>query len=363
MVYRIVFRFLFLVAVLFVAWPFLSWQWKGERTLDVAVIDKTVPVEDYREHLGLFWILENAKIVKPDGELYRAEADYYGNHPVQGVAERNLSLNRQPDLIYITDTYGVYRADLGEEKQTGERSEMLYGGLTSYEWEQLMEVKGERTSLILEFNSIASPTSSSVRRSVEKSMGFEWTGWIGRRFPELQSEEVPVWLKKNVEAQTGKPWTLQGEGIAFVDEGDQVVLLQPGDYDGQVRFELTAEGRRQYPGAADSEYGYWFDIMIPDERLAIDATYKLDLSEKGKAKLRENGIPDEFPAVLRDPDQHSYYFSGDYADIGVKYFGKMDPPESYYDVLALIREDERFYWQSYVPMMRHILDRIQEEKR
>lgn len=362
MTYRMVFQFLCLGAVLFLSWPFLSWQWKEERTLDVAVIDKTVPAPDYREHLGLFWILENAKITKMNGELYRAEADYYGNHPAERVAERNLSFNRQPDLIYVTDTYGVYQADHGEGKRTGERSDLLYGGLTSYEWDQLMGAKGERTSLILEFNSIASPTSDTVRQIVEKSMGFQWTGWIGRQFPDLQSEEVPVWLKKNYEAQTGKPWTLQGEGIAFVDEADRVVLLQPDDYAGKVRFQLTEEGRRQYPTAADSEYGYWFDVMIPDERLAIDAAYKLDLSEKGKAKLRENGIPDQFPAVLRDPVKHFYYFSGDYADIGVHYFGKLDPPKSFFHILALIREDERFYWQSYVPMIKHIFNRIEEEK-
>jgi len=359
MSYRWILASIGLGASLFLSWPFLLWQWKEERTLDMIVIDKTVPIDDYREHQGLFWILENAKLTKPDGSWYRAESDYYGNHPSTGIADRNLSLHRHPDLIYVTDTYGVYRADLGERKQTGERSDLLYGGLTAYEWDQIMNAKSEQTTMILEFNSIASPTSESVRQIVEKSMGFRWTGWIGRHFPDLQSEEVPVWLKRNYEAQEGISWDmLIGEGIAFVDESDRIVLLQADDFTGRVRFTLTPQGKHRYPNAADSEYGYWFDVMVPDKRLDIEATYKLQLTEKGSVKLRENGIPDQFPAVLHDPERRMYYFSGDYADIAVKYIARLDPPKSLFRLVAKIREDERFYWQSYVPMMNHILDHI-----
>ncbi|XEC95232.1 hypothetical protein AB6A23_01225 [Paenibacillus tarimensis] len=349
--------------ILLLALPFAAWQIKEKKPLNIFVVDKTVPTDDYREHFGLFWILENSKITKSDHKFYRAEFDYYGHDPTTGRGERNLSFDRRPDMIYVADTYGVYEADYQNRNIRGDRSALLYGGLTVYEWNQIMDAKGMDGTLIMEFNSIASPTSTQLRTIIEKSLGVSWTGWIGRYFSDLQSSEVPEWMKSKYEAQTGQPWTFHGEAIAFVDETGRLVLLREEDFHGKVRFELTEEGRAQYPRASNSVYGYWFDVMIPGPELVTDAHFSLELTEGGASKLESNGIPLQFPAAIRHPVRNDYYFSGDYADIDVQYFAKWSLPKLFYRFLSYIREDEQFFWMSYKPMMEQILGNIYSTNR
>ncbi|KFZ32501.1 hypothetical protein JS44_03895 [Anoxybacillus flavithermus] len=76
----------------------------------------------------------------------------------------------------------------------------MYGGLTEQEVDRLHEAmfEGNKT-LIAEFNSFASPTDPSVRNKFYALLNVEWTGWIGRYFPKLENDEVPVWVKENYE--------------------------------------------------------------------------------------------------------------------------------------------------------------------
>ena len=48
-------------------------QIRTEEVVDI----KTVPNFQYSEHLGLFWILNNEKIVKPNKEMCDIGNDYY----------------------------------------------------------------------------------------------------------------------------------------------------------------------------------------------------------------------------------------------------------------------------------------------
>ncbi len=42
--------------------PILWWNSKSESPLKVWIIDKTVPTQTYREHMGLMWILNHNKV-------------------------------------------------------------------------------------------------------------------------------------------------------------------------------------------------------------------------------------------------------------------------------------------------------------
>lgn len=350
---------LFIVFILSIL-PWCLWMFKEAVAIKLAVIDKTVPQSDYREHLGLFWINDHFKIIKQNGDKYDLEEDYFGYRPAELKGDTNLNLPENLDLIYITDTYGVYSKDL-DGNPLGDRSALLYGGLTFFEWNKVMTAKGKDTTLIVEFNTIASPTDPLVRETVEQNMGISWTGWIGRHFPKLQSSEVPIWLKENYEKQTGDSWEFKGPGTAFVNESDFVVVLDEKEIKGPVKFEWTDNGSKHYSNASDSLYGYWFDLVtLQAESSVIEANYEVNLNQKGKRKLDDNNIPTEFPAIIHQREKLTYYFAGDFADISTNHQAKWVLPLPFYQLMGLIKKEENFFWRSYIPLMEQIYKDIKK---
>lgn len=98
-----------------VVFPYVHWQLLEPIHLEVAIIDKTVPDESFREHLGITWLLNHMKYVKRDGASYDLATDYYGFVPDDH--QQTYSIRPLPDsyndvdLIYVADTYGVYEED------------------------------------------------------------------------------------------------------------------------------------------------------------------------------------------------------------------------------------------------------------
>ena len=66
----------------------------------------------------------------------------------------------ESDIIYIADTYGVYKEDFPwiKKDREGYRSSLIYGGLQMEEWEAITDrlQQKKRSTLIAEFNSLAS---------------------------------------------------------------------------------------------------------------------------------------------------------------------------------------------------------------
>ncbi|WP_338750781.1 hypothetical protein [Bacillus sp. FJAT-52991] len=353
-------RILGFVAILLLIFsPRIFWSLTPATNLDIAVIDKTVPKTDYREHSGLFWILENEKIVNDQDETYDIGQDYFGYDPYDQKPFPPFDQSGPLDLIYIADTYGVYSNDL-KEKPDGERSRHVYGGMDLLEWNQIMNSRGSQSTLIAEFNSFATPTDSVTRSVMEENLNTEWTGWTGRYFADLNSEEIPPWLIRNYEKQYKKKWTFDGSGIAFVHLSDKVVVL--GDQEDRpfVQFQLTKEGTKRYPSVNDSNYMYWFDIVRPKDGAVVEAEYELHLSKKEKEQLKEAQIPTTFPAVIHHKQEKTYYFAGDYADFPKPSFAKWSGSPYLFSLFT--NDESEFYWRSYVPLMRQILTDIEEEK-
>lgn len=349
---------IFLLLVLLILSPRIYWSVKNEKIVDVVVIDKTVPKKDYREHKGLFNVMESMKVVRPDGELYDLGQDYYGYNPYDQVATEPFRA-RPVDMIYVADTYGVFSDDLLDEPD-GKRSELLYGGMELLEWNELMASKEQHTTLIAEFNSFASPTSEEVSQIMQKNLGIHWTGWIGRYFPDLSNEEIPQWLIGNYKKQTENEWLFAGPGMAFVHANGEVVVLDGQENKSAVQFELTESGEKKFPRVYSSAYQYWFDVVKPVDDTEVLATYQFDLSEKGSSVLQEAGIPENFPAVLYQENQQTYYFAGDYADFDKKPIIRWQGIHTVYKYFA--KDVSSFYWQTYFPMMETILDEAHERK-
>ncbi|OIK11500.1 hypothetical protein BIV60_18145 [Bacillus sp. MUM 116] len=349
-----------IVFLLIITSPYWLWFIQPAKKLNVLIMDKTVPNPSYREHKGLVWILNNEKYVKNNGKPYSASTDYKGYEPEKGSRYRIIPFPKdlsRYDVFYLTDQYGVYQQDFNRQNQYGEKSEKIYGGLTSHDVNQieksLITTKGK--TLIAEFNTFASPTSDTARAKISNLLNLDWSGWIGRYFADLNSTEVPQWVKKQY-AEKNKKWMFSGQGFVFVNKNNYIVVLDQKELtDNGLLFQVTAEGKSKFKEDLSGKYQYWFDMIQPRNEKEVLATYQLPVTNKAKQKLQGYGIPTHFPAVIshQNVQYTSYYFAGDYAD-------EADVPGIYqtkgFDVWKQhFGTEDSFYWETYVPMLKKIL--------
>ncbi|WHY01926.1 hypothetical protein [Neobacillus sp. DY30] len=354
----IVYAILFIIILLS---PYWFWLLQPSKELNVLIYDKTVPDQTYREHKGLVWILNNAKYVKENKKPYDINEDYKGFIPKDGQQYTITSLPenlKNYDVYYLTDQYGVYEEDFIGENETGERSSIIYGGLESSDVDRieqaLLSSKGK--TLIAEFNTFASPTPAAVRDKIANLLNLEWTGWIGRYFPDLNNKEVPVWVREQYKANGGQ-WAYKGEGFVFVSKNNEIVVVDEKNIsESGALFKLTKKGENFFNRELQGEYQYWFDINSAGNKDEVLAEYHLPITAKKKEELLGLGIPADFPAIIHHQNAryNSYYFSGDYAD-------EAEVPAIYQTKgIDLWKQrfgtQDSFYWEVYVPMMKSLLD-------
>ncbi|MBA5729226.1 hypothetical protein HW423_05450 [Aerococcaceae bacterium INB8] len=351
---------------IFASLPFIIWQTQSPKDLSVAVIDKTVPTDNYREHKGVHWVLNHLKISNLDGDEFDNAGDYYGIVPTYSeeteeviYEERVLPTDySEYDAIYLADTYGVY-----EEKSNGK----IYGGITQAEWEAIYSRlnQPEPSLLIAEFNSFASPTDEVVREAITNHLGITWSGWLGRYFTELNpnlNQEFP----QRVSEMYGDEWNYSGPGIILVNDFTQeTVVLEKEKHitEEGIRVLFNKLGEEIFNLTESSEYDFWFDIITPHSNTEVLATYDWSLTEEGKNKLNHYDIPLEPVAVTRNiqGSHQNIYFAGDYSD-------KPDLP-SYYQVSGMAKinqwvadiRDESFYWSTFAPMLTTLFEQFESD--
>ncbi|WP_226579757.1 hypothetical protein [Halobacillus litoralis] len=373
----ILFILLFLLSV---SLPYLFWQSTAKESYHVCIIDQTVPDESFREHNSLTWLLNYNQYTTNQNQPYRA-SDYYGMIPDEHkkkITENPLpSTLSNTDLIYVADTYGIYKEDVPWDEQTnaGQSSRLIEGGMTMEDWktiEKETEIHGK--DLIMEFNSFASPTSEAVRKNITEYLGIEWKGWIGRHFNELSQnqDEVPTWIISRYEDEKGK-WSYQGKGIVFIHEFSSKIFVlseENGDLsDSDILASFTKEGTKRLNLEKSTPYTYWFDILEPTDEADVLAEYNIQLTVSGRKKMKKHQIPATFPAILYQKEKTSdrYYFAGDYVDLSDV------PPIYQYKGFAKVKQwmahiqphaEDSFFWSTYQPMMQEILAdlSIKEEK-
>ena len=354
-------------AVLLVFAPFVRWQLQPYDELNLWVIDKTVPYPDYRKHTSLFWILRNEKISKPGGKhLYSEKSDYFGFYPYGTNDWRGIPLpsgGQRPDLIYIADTYGVYKDDFMQKKLYGDLSPKIYGGLTTEEVQTIRKNLGAGNTFVAEFNTAASPTNIRDRLTLGRVLGLEWKGWIGRFFSDLSKDgEVPPWVIANYEARNNKDWGFYGRGFVLISDEDQLEVLTETDDVGSkgLRFSYREPWASELKSGAELPFRSWFEWTVANPEVEIVADYRFDLTEAGRAKLDAIGLTPTFPAILRNKNTQftGWYFAGDFLDLkasglpygiaGMAWLKKLLSDDS-------LDSNENFYWKAYVPLMRSIL--------
>ncbi len=335
--------------------PRIIWGFLPKHEEDIVILDKTVPTVDRREHRGLSWLLNHYRYMGAGDEN-----DYYGYVPEKKEARPLPDDLGDTKYIYVADTYGVY-------DESGERPRLVYGGLQAEEWNTIKQhVSKKETTLIMEFNTLASPTSKDVQKDAAAFLHVQPTGWTGRWFDHLKKDnpEINASLVDQYEA-SGHDWTFEGSGFVLVHEEDERVIVlsdEAGDVLGEgISLSFTENGEAMTGLKESAAYRYWFDITVPVYPEEVIANYEWALSTAGREKLNEAGIPVSFPAAVHHTNgsSHIFYFAGDYADIQSvssvhRYagFAKMRAALT----PASVYPDEAFYWKTYVPMMKAIME-------
>ncbi len=288
--------------------PFLIWTRQPIHELKVVIVDKTVSDLTRREHAGLTWLLQHRKIRKPGGADYDAAIDYYGFFPLpdhQWEAREPSIAAATPEFIYIADTYGVYTEEF-YGKPIGNRTAMIYGGLRPEEVRDLRAALPGCLTLVGEFNSFADPTSGDPRQACMDWFGLTWNGWIGRFFRDLDRDlEVPPWAVRNYERQTGREWLFDGPGFLFVNEDDQVEVLEEGIdvVKGRgLRFKGLPNGRVWLDLPEDARYDYWFDLVKPKPGTEVLAEYRAAPAPPRREEAEGPGTGSPHARSARLPD-------------------------------------------------------------
>lgn len=370
-----------IAAIAAVAWgvPYYFWLKAPELPMKLAVVDKTVPFKDRREHKGLFWLLDQNKFVDPtqpgDERWYDLQRDYTGFDPeYQPELWRGTLLSpailQDRDVLFFCDTYGVYRADYTQfagDVASTIHSPAIFGGVTAGEASATEWFAQQGRTIIAEFNTCASPTAPDVCARMENVLGIHWTQWIGRYFADFRDvKDVPHWLYELYEKQHGKKWDIGGSGYMLCrEESEEFVILRDGEDvkpPGLEFVPVQAFHEDVMQGVKPCTFTYWFDVIEPLPGTDVLAQYQFNATDSGRKKLAESGLKGTFPAVCRRTNGHiAYYSAGELVDFN----RAMGPPDtrltlyvnrSFYSQLHA-SNDAVFFWHTAYPLLTNILRR------
>ena len=381
--YRRVFPFI-LILVIVPLISFLFWRLYPSKELGVLVIDKTVPRTTYREHKSIFWALEHLKFQNKDGGFYQEDKDYMGFYPDEstsfGTSKDLIQLSEKEiikkvdnlDVLFLTDTYGVFENDFKEE-EAGEISKKVYGGLNRGDMTLLHEVAAQGKTIIAEFNTMASPTPVGIRTEFENLMGIKWTGWIARYFDQMDTtinDRIPKWFINQYLDQHENTWVSPGPGIVFVHENGTVEIFSNEiEYFGEIpKIRTQRINKHGFKLPEVVPYPDWFDVVLIERDYQVISYYDIHPSELGKEKLREMGLPRFFPAaVLKDLGEGQYYyFAGDFSDLksslGSSHFQGLPSLWRGFHLVTNFNDPQSFYWNYYYPLLSQVLQKSYREK-
>lgn len=367
--------FILFLPILIPLVSFLFWWIQEDKPLKILIYDMTVPFEERDEHKSLSWVLINQKYTR-SSQLNKLNSDYKGFFPQSDfkfVTKDFSKLTKEEvyqaadslDMVYYTDTYGVYTNEWYGSMMINERSSKIYGGLHDNDLLLLQRLKDTGKLILAEFNFLASPTARDLRLQAEKLLDVKWTGWVGRYYDPLDTlinEDIPLWARKLYKAQYGKAWDFHRPGILFVHEDSRIVILEMDNtLSEEVPWIYTSQyGVQRYGLPEEITYPYWFDILESGESNRIVSKYKIYTNENGQKLLKEHGIPDVFPCVIENKENNYYYFAGDFCDNPIfiesaKYSGLQYYNKFFYDKYNFINRTP-FFWNYFRPMVTNILD-------
>ncbi len=364
-----------MVLLLIIIIAFVGWQIKAKTYLNVCVLDKTVLVAEedndvdnelaYRKHEGLFWLLNQKKIVFQDGSAYDYTNDYFGQHLKEDGTTTEMkeltTLDYVPDLMYISDVYGATNDTYGyfndnDAKGSGFNADDM--SVVSYAYENNATVIGEMEL----FNS---NMTASVTAQLQSLFGISETGWVGRYIYDLQDfTDVPDWAPELYEQQSGVEWQFTGSGILLVSkEGKIIVLEQKTDFDSKnlLKIYLNEDYKKEFKGCKKTNFYNWFELIEANADAEALATFEFDVNATGMEKMAEISNTPRFVAITRKKVKNkpaAYYFAGDFNDyVSKKNINKFLGADKFFKFLSYdnLGDISCFYWKFYNPLMTKIL--------
>ncbi|MGH0053925.1 MAG: hypothetical protein ACQ5SW_11090 [Sphaerochaetaceae bacterium] len=354
--------------VVCIALPYLLHVIQPARTLVISIYDKTVPTMPALQHEWLSWFLSHYKFPTSDDLIVVEKQErYLGYHPEQQQTIRDLSaLTEQTDLLYIADTYGIYKTGEGFIRNQAERRErnLIWGGLDDADVRAIRTFLNREASstLIAEYNTFATPTPPHVQAQMYELLGTRWTGWTGMYVHDFSDKkEIPSWIQ---EMYAGA-WDYTGSGIILYNIHDEVIVLPSSLALGpkELQFSYTEQGTSFLNLSDSTAYEMVFDITEPLEGTEVLATFTLDLTERGKSLLRSYGLSATFPAIqLKETANHRvYYLSGNWAyNNRPLRFSNLKGMQWFMEKTA--SQDEAFYWKQYLPLLSAIFQEAEQRK-
>jgi len=378
-------RIFILLLLLIPVFSWLSWKLEDRSQINLLVIDKTTPDPNYSEHLSFFWLANQNRWVKPNGDVYDFAKDFYGFHAHSdgSFTINDLSELKQGDLkniadsldvAYFADTYGIYNSNWKGHPDYGKDTiSFLYGGLQPEDFNLLRELKRRGKTIIAEFNLFASPTSAVIRHQTEQLLGVRWSGWVGKHYSTLDTlldPEIPKWLPALYRKNYKQKYKFTNSGIVLVDNHEHIIILEDKK-DLNQRFpvlESELSTQLQYNVPEKIYYPYWFEINTTDDRNYTLASFHIDVTKSGKALMDAYHVPTSFPAIIEhDKKYHFLYFACDFSDnpMGIysSYFKGIEKLSGAFYSPNQVKDRKMFFWTYYRPFMETVMDSISARKR
>lgn len=348
--------------------PWIWWQSQAPVLLNIMIIDKTNANAPYPGYKGLVWLLNQQKIVQKTGERYV----YDENEEELNLLENTSTITKklpdevtETDLIYLASSKTNTVPAVNLKTKKGEE----IAGLTVYDALKIREAASRGVAVVAEYNTQSLWTSDNVRDQLHPILGLKSSGWRGKYISNLQSRvQVSEQVRMDYERIAGQAWPYSGKGILLVHEDGGVIVLRGGKdvQTAEIKLSFTEKGRQWSGIQQEFQYTSWFDVVVPDSPESILARYKTSLTQEGRQKLINAGIPGDFPAILRnDGDYQSYYMTGSYGEMEHYSFWRRIKG---WDIIRewitpnLKEIPDMFYWKVYVPVMKQILKEVQAEE-
>lgn len=363
-----------IILILFGSW--LTWFLKTEKPINIYILDKTVPAMERTEHKSFNWILNHNRYVKPDGDLYNANIDYYGFFPLNSKSQefdfRSIRIHEiedianKYDMLYYADTYGVYYNEWYKKgTKDVKHTQKVYGGLNQNDYLLLKQMKELKKLIITEFNLYDAPTNGLIREKVESLFGLKWSGWTGKYFPSLDtaaSKKFPRWIVNLYMEQNNNQWPFKHAGIVLIHKFGTIAILELGTHlNKEIPFIIAKQDAMDRFGVPEQVYySQWFDITFSTGQNKVLADFSISVNAKGDSILRSYNLKPVFPAVIEHKGDYSfYYFGGDFAENNIN--SKTAFFEGYHNVVSVFnrknyKTTDKFFWTFYLPMMSQILD-------
>jgi hypothetical protein len=352
---------------------FFSWAFQTKKPMGIIIHDKTVPNFDRVKHKSFTWILTNNRFVKKEKKTsYSVSKDYLGFSPLRPSRDKKferriihlttdlMPLAENNDAVYYTDTYGVYFNDWYQGINKSRRSRKLFGGSDNNDNLLIAELKKKNKLIVLEYNTFDYPTDELTASNLENKLGIEFPGkWSGKYFSSLDtnSTDFPVWMTAIYRKQYKKPWTFTKPGIVILRDRAIVVLEEGTNLKDPVLHIISDSAYcAKWNLPKSVAFDQWFDIIDPLRNNVI-SKFRIETTSFGDSLLANYGLDNEFPAVVQDSTQRTYYFSGDFCYFDIpSWTSRFKGIDKLHCLLYSKKPDDtrRFFWLYYKPLIEGI---------